>query len=78
MVEKELFESKIVISLEDTELLAETKKRKEAEELRAKTREEKRIARQQLIEKPPPLPTGQYRTMRDNRSPLRYVQPPKN
>ena len=36
MGQNELFESKIAISLEDTELLAEAKKRKAAEELRAK------------------------------------------
>lgn len=63
MGQNELFELEFVISLEDAKLLAEAKKRKEAEELRAKKREEKRVARQQLIENPPPLPTGQYRTI---------------
>ena len=63
MQKNELFETKIVISIEEAELLAEAKKRKEAEEMRAKRREENRAARQQLIANPPPLPTGEYRTI---------------
>lgn len=57
-----LFET-FEISAEDAELLAEAKKRKAAELERAKRREENRTVRQQLIENPPPLPTGEYRTI---------------
>ena len=60
---KELFESNIVISIEEAELLAAAKKQKEAEKMREKRREENKVARQQLVENPPPLPTGQYRTI---------------
>lgn len=63
MTKKEVFDLKFTISLEEAELLAEAKQRKAAEKMRAKRREENKIARQKLIENPPPLPTGQYRTI---------------
>ena len=60
---KSLLNLKYTISSEDAELLAEAKKRKEAERIRAERREASRKARLELIQNPPPLPTGQYRTI---------------